>query len=121
MKNFCKCENDILIYMGSFNQRGAHWQDESYPVHCYYCASCGKELLIYTGHHDEESKEHYVNSQKYSFLNRSSHNVIDATQLNPDISESTLQEKRQLIKDIIDKKGIYNDAGALVITSYKKK
>lgn len=121
LKGFCDCSNNYLLYMGSYSQKGEHWQDESYPVNCYYCSECGKELQIYTGYHNQETRKLYNESLKYSFISRRSSFVIDMTKMNPDISNCDLDDKRSLVYDIKNKNDIKSESSLQSILLYKKK
>lgn len=121
LNNFCECNNAYLLYMGSFSQRGSHWQDESYMVDCYYCSECGKELQIYNGYHNDETKKLYNESLKYKMINSASPFVIDVTRINKDISYCNLEDKRYLINKIIEAKGITSVTSHQIVIAYKKK
>jgi len=121
LNNICGCQGNCLLYMGDYYIKGFNIKDEPYIVNCYYCSICGKELQIYNGYHDKETRKLYEESLKYSHINRSSAFVFDVTKFNSEVFGCSSEEKRSLIYDIKNKNGIGSPAGLQLVLSFKRK
>lgn len=120
LNDFCECNNSCLLYMGDYTQRGSSIKSESYPINCYYCSKCGKELQVYRGYHDQETKKLYEESLKYFNITRDSSFVFDVTKFNSDIFLCSLEEKRNLVYDIKNKNGIGSPTGLQAVLTFKR-
>jgi len=121
LEDSCGCNNSYLLCVGAYSKRGDHPQDEPYDIWCYYCSKCGNELQIYTGFHDDETKKLYIESQKYDQIHRDKPFIVDLVRMNEDLLYCPLEDKRNLINEIIERRAlVFLTEGRQIVLGYKK-